>query len=69
MGIDLLGIDDEDRYYAIQAKYRKRPNSEKKISITWKQLSTFYALCLNSGPYHKHIIITTADYVRHIGKK
>lgn len=70
MGIDLLGIDNENRYYAIQAKYRNRKQENiRKISITWKQLSTFYALCLNSGPYYKHIIITTADYVRHIGKK
>jgi len=70
MGIDLLGLDNENRYYAIQAKYRNRKQENiKKISITWKQLSTFYALCLNSGPYHKHIVITTADYVRHIGKK
>jgi predicted helicase len=68
MGIDLLGIDDNDNYYAIQAKYRKR-NSTRKVSVTWKELSTFYALCLKTGPYQKHIVITTADYVRHIGNK
>lgn len=68
MGIDLLGIDSNGYYFAIQAKYRKR-NPLKKVSVTWKQLSTFYALCLKTGPYHSHIIFTTADYVTHIGKK
>ena len=67
-GIDIVGIDSKDRYYAIQAKYRKR-KSDKKISVTWKQLSTFYALCARTGPFHKHIVFTTANYVRRIGKK
>lgn len=68
MGIDLVGVDSNGHYIAIQAKYRKR-NSLKKVSVTWKQLSTFYALCLKTGPYYSHIIFTTADYVTHIGKK
>jgi len=68
MGIDFLGRDDKDNYYAIQAKYRKRKTG-KKTGITWKQLSTFYALALKTGPYIKHIVFTNADYVRHIGKK
>ena len=51
-----------------QAKYRKR-NKDKKTGITWKQLSTFYALALKTGPYKKHIVFTNADFVRHIGKK
>tara|TARA_B100000161_G_C33518753_1_gene400050 strand:- start:183 stop:884 length:702 start_codon:yes stop_codon:yes gene_type:complete len=67
-GIDVIGIDSKNRYYAIQVKYRKR-KSDKKISVTWKQLSTFYALCARTGPFHKHIIFTTANYVRRIGKK
>ena len=68
MGIDFVGRDDNDEYYAIQAKYRKRKEG-KKTGITWKQLSTFYALALKTGPYKKHIVFTNADYVRHIGKK
>lgn len=67
-GIDLVGIDEDNKYYAIQSKFRKR-NSTKKISVTWKQLSTFYALCARTGPYEKYIVITTADYVRRVGKK
>ena len=43
-GIDLVGVDYNDRYYAIQAKYRKR-KSDKKVCLTWKQLSTFYVVC------------------------
>jgi predicted helicase len=68
MGIDFIGIDENNKYYAIQAKYRKR-NKNKKTTITWKQLSTFYALALKTGPYVKHIVFTNADSIRHIGKK
>jgi len=67
-GIDLIGVDYNDRYYAIQSKYIKR-KSNKKISVTWKQLSTFYELCLKTGPFYKHIVFTTADYVRRFFKK
>ena len=67
-GIDLVGRDSSGRYYAIQAKYRKRKGN-KKITLSWKQLSTFYALCLTTGPFYKHVVFTTADYARHIGKK
>lgn len=67
MGIDFVGLDNNNNYYAIQAKYRKRKN--RKTGITWKQLSTFYALSLKTGPYIKHIVFTNADYARHIGKK
>ncbi len=67
-GIDLIGVDYNDRYYAIQAKYRKN-KTNKKICVTWKQLSTFYALCSRTGPFYKHIVFTTANYVRRIGKK
>lgn len=68
MGIDFIGQDKEGYFYAIQAKFKKR-NSNQKVIVSWRQLSTFYALCLKSGPYKKHIIITTANYVRHIGLK
>ncbi len=66
-GIDIIGVDNKDNYYAVQAKFRKKNN--KKTCVTWKQLSTFYALCLKTGPYYKHIVFTTADYVKRIGKK
>ena len=66
-GIDLVGVDNDDNYYAIQSKFKKR--NKKKIGLTWKQLSTFYALCSRTGPYHKYVVFTTADYVSRIGKK
>ena len=65
-GIDLVAVDNEDKYYAVQAKFRKK--TSKKTCVTWKQLSTFYALCARTGPYEKYIVMTTADYVRRVGK-
>lgn len=64
MGIDIIGIKD-NKYYAIQCKYRKRNKST--TMITWKDLSTFYALVSRSGPYYKIIVMTNADYVKRIG--
>jgi hypothetical protein len=37
--------------------------------VTWKALSTFYALCLRTGPWEKYIVMTNCSYVRHQGKK
>ena len=58
--------------YAIQCKYRK-PNQKKEFSgLTWKSLSTFYATCSRTGGengWNKHIVMTTADYVRRFGRK
>ena len=67
MGIDLIAKNNNGDYYAIQAKFRKR--NKTRTTISWKELSTFYANVATTGPYKKHIIITTADSVRHIGKK
>ncbi len=69
LGIDLIGVDSQGRYYAIQAKYRKHNAYKQKTGIPWRQLSTFYALAIKTGPYHKHVIMTNVDYVRHVGKK
>ena len=68
-GIDLLSRDNQGRFYAIQAKYRTRNKYRQKTGISWKQLSTFYALAEKTGPYWQHIVITNVDYVRHIAKK
>lgn len=65
-GIDLISkINDE--YYAIQCKYKKP--SEKIQLISWRSLSTFYALTTRSGPWKKHIVMTNVNGCRHIGKK
>ncbi len=61
MGIDIIGEKD-NKYYAIQCKYKKY--TEKKTVLTWKELSTFYALCLKTGPWEKYIVMTNCDYTR-----
>ena len=66
MGIDLIAKRG-DLYSAIQCKYKKPTG--KKTSITWKALSTFYALCLRTGPWEKYIVMTNCDYTRHVGNK
>jgi len=67
MGIDLL-VENNGIFSAVQCKYKK-PCGDKKTSITWKALSTFYALCMRSGPWDKYIVMTNCDYARHVGKK
>lgn len=72
VGIDIIGLDDEGNFYACQAKYKNRSTNTKyktKISVTWKEVSTFFSLVARTGPYKKYIIITTADYVRHMAPK
>ena len=82
-GIDLVARDDKQRYYAVQAKFRKhppppctvnvggnqKPVTRKRVVQTWKSLSTFYAMCARTGPFEKYIVFTTADYVRRMGHK
>ena len=67
MGIDIVA-KKENKYYAVQCKYKKHTSFKKNI-LTWKQLSTFYALCLRTGPWEKYIVVTNCEYTRHAGKK
>ncbi len=67
-GIDIIG-KSQDRYYAIQAKFRKPSAYQAKKCIGWKDLSTFFALVSRSGPWHKQIVMTNADWVRRVGTK
>jgi hypothetical protein len=68
LGIDLIGKDKQDNWYAIQSKYRKSNKYKLKNVLGWKMLSTFQAIVSNSGPWKKHIVITNAHYIRHVGK-
>lgn len=68
MGIDIVAQNDKG-YYAVQCKYKKRNASRKYTVVGWKELSTFYSLCARSGPWVKHVVMTTCNYVRHQGKK
>ena len=67
MGIDII-IEHNNIYKAVQCKYKKKYPFKKNI-LSWKQLSTFYALCLKTGPFDKYIVMTNCDYTRHQGIK
>lgn len=66
MGVDIV-VKNGNEYYAVQCKYRKY--EIKSTCVTWKQLSTFYGLCLRTGPWNKYIVMTTANYVKREGRK
>ena len=68
VGIDIL-CERNGKYSAVQCKYKKHVGHKSKSMVTWKQLSTFYALVLRTGPWEKYIVMTNCDYVRHMGKK
>jgi predicted helicase len=68
MGIDIVARTPEQKYIAIQCKYKKHTSFKQNI-LSWKSLSTFYALCLRTGPWEKYIIMTNCIYTRHQGKK
>jgi hypothetical protein len=68
MGIDIL-CERGGKYSAVQCKYKKHTGYKSKTIVSWKQLSTFYALCMRTGPWDSYIVMTNCDYVRHMGKK
>lgn len=68
MGIDII-CEKDGKYTAVQCKYKKHTGYKSKTIVTWSQLSTFYALCMRTGPWEKYVVMTNCDYVRHMGKK
>jgi hypothetical protein len=70
IGIDIVAKKG-DKFYAVQAKYRKLSKSKKYNVLGWKELSTFYALCSRTGntgtSWEQYIVMTTADHVRKLG--
>jgi hypothetical protein len=68
MGIDIL-CERNGKYSAVQCKYKKHTGYKSKTIVSWKQLSTFYALCMRTGPWESYIVMTNCDYVRHMGAK
>jgi hypothetical protein len=68
MGIDII-VKHNDEWYAVQCKYKTPSPERKKSYITWSALSTFYAMCLRTGPWAKYIVMTNCDYTRHQGPK
>jgi hypothetical protein len=82
VGIDLVLELRNGQYSAVQCKYRYRSpvaittahnmaqsGSNKKLLVTWKQLSTFYALCQRTGPWQHWIVFTNCDFVSRKGHK
>jgi len=63
MGIDIV-VHDKGSFYAVQCKYKQREHG-----VGWKELSTFYALCMRTGPWKKHIVMTNCRYVSHQGRR
>lgn len=83
-GIDLVVKTVDDKWYAVQCKYRKRPRPgqtvliggnkyPKKHTVTWRDLSTFYSLATRTGPkpggWDKYVVITNAESVSWYGRK
>ena len=68
MGIDIIAQTSRGTYVAVQCKYKKHTGFRKNV-LSWKSLSTFYALCLRTGPWEKYVVITNCIYTRHQGKK
>ena len=68
LGIDLIAIDSNGGYYAIQSKY-KLGSKYRANKVSWKELSTFHDLCSRTGPYLRRITMTNCVGVRHIGDK
>ena len=64
VGIDIIAIDNLGNNIAIQCKYRC---TCKKIS--WREIATFDALCMRTGPWNKCIVMTTSKNLQREGLK
>lgn len=58
VGIDLIARDQNQNFIAIQCKFRK--NFQR---LSWRDLSTFDALCMRTGPWFKHVVMATSTSV------
>lgn len=68
MGIDIIARNN-GQWFAIQCKYKTPYADGKRSYVTWAALSTFYALCLRTGPWEKYIVMTNCNHTRHQGQK
>jgi hypothetical protein len=64
-GIDIIG-QTNDGWHAIQCKYRKQ--TARKVSVDWKSLSTFLAMCERTrahdkSMWQKYVVITNCPGV------
>ena len=63
MGIDIV-VHDKGSFYAVQCKYKHAEHG-----VSWRELSTFYALCTRTGPWEKRIVMTNCRFVRTQGRR
>jgi predicted helicase len=71
VGIDIVAIKDNE-VCAVQCKYRSKTVDRLKRTVhrvTWRDLSTFLALCAVTGPWTSHIVMTNADFVTRHGHR
>ena len=62
VGIDLIAKDQDQNFIAIQCKFRK-----KFQRLSWRDLSTFDALCMRTGPWFKHVVMATSTSIAREG--
>lgn len=62
VGIDIIAFNSAGCPCAVQCKFRTRG------VVSWRELSTFEALCARSGPWKSHIVMTNAASVRREGR-
>jgi hypothetical protein len=62
-GIDLVARK-ENKFFAIQVKFRSKPIGRKSSStVTWRHLSTFISLCQTTGPWERCLVMTNVPNV------
>ena len=62
-GIDLV-CEHNGKFICVQSKFRESKNK----SVNWKQLSTFYALCMKTK-MDAMLIMTNCSYIKRVGVK
>lgn len=67
-GIDIIARDENGCFHAIQCKYRNRTKGGP-MSLSWRTLSTFFALCMRTGPWKSHVVMTTCDNTSRQGRR
>ena len=63
MGIDLIAREPQrGDFVAIQCKFRKSMHR-----LSWRDVATFDALCMRTGPWRQRVIITTSKSIHREG--
>ena len=62
VGIDIVAFDCKQNPIAIQCKFRRN-----FCKLSWRDVSTFDALALRTGPWSKRIIMTTSKSIHREG--